>query len=604
MNLQSRAHPASLPDSVWVCWLGMLLLCVVPFLSSWRTGPLAGLYLEAGSMLFACLLVALSAGYRLPAVRLPEAGVYWLLLAVLLVLQARLLDLPYTSQSDMTAAIFLVLALLSWAVRLWVVRCGQAYVLQVVAWALLLGVLLQSGVCVLQFAGKTQWVPGVLSGGGNHHVFGQLAQRNHLGHYLMWGVLALCYLWHERRLPSWLAAVLLVWITGVMGLVGSRTIVAYALLLLPAAAVWWLYAGRSARRMAGLVCLACTLVLLSQVVMSPLLSWLGGMEFASGVERVGASSFERSGRSQEWQKAWQLFLNQPWWGYGWGSYAYQGFAETGVYAQGFRQYDGTVLFTHCHNLLLQLLAETGALGTLLVVGGFVWVVRRLWARPFSAASMTISLLLLVSLCHSMLEYPLWYVYFLAVFAVLMALTPATAGREEVAGAPRRHWLWLTLALVAGAELVRVGVVYQELLAYGRRQSDVQLRQQQIDDLLAWRQQEYWLRYYADMTVVQKIAEHGHPLPDWGARSAADAGRYRPYSNTFVHGLYLAQAGQAQPAAIWLDQMAHYYPALLPHFIGQAQKQPGSAAIQAQMQAACRDYTRATGSQLACPIPAP
>lgn len=128
---------------------------------------LAGLYLEGGALLFAAALTALTALTQQHAVRLPRAGVYWLLLALLLMIQARVMALPYASQSDMTAAIFVGLALLSWSARAWVLRIGQQQAVVILAWALLAGAYLQSLVGVLQFIGETSWLPGLLAGPGS-----------------------------------------------------------------------------------------------------------------------------------------------------------------------------------------------------------------------------------------------------------------------------------------------------------------------------------------------------------------------------------------------------------------------------------------------------
>jgi len=44
--------------STLIWWLGMLTLCVLPFMSSWRVGTLSSFYLEAGTLFFAlCLIV-------------------------------------------------------------------------------------------------------------------------------------------------------------------------------------------------------------------------------------------------------------------------------------------------------------------------------------------------------------------------------------------------------------------------------------------------------------------------------------------------------------------------------------------------------------------
>jgi hypothetical protein len=77
--------------------------------------------------------------------------------------------------------------------------------------------------------------------------------------------------------------------------------------------------------------------------------------------------------------------------------------------------------TNAHNLLLQLLAETGLAGALLITGGallWLWDLRR---HIFDLDRWWLLALLATSGIHSMLEYPLWHAYFLGVAAIVLGL---------------------------------------------------------------------------------------------------------------------------------------------------------------------------------------
>ncbi|WP_082783622.1 PglL family O-oligosaccharyltransferase [Snodgrassella sp. CFCC 13594] len=589
-----------LPEcGIW--WLGMLLVCVVPFLSSARMGTLSSFYLENGTLFFAAALALATALTQFQRTGWPRVAVVLLVWAVLLMVQARIMRLPYVSQSDLTAAIFLILALLAWAARAWVLRVGQRQAVAVLAWALLIGAVLQSVVCILQFSGEAAAIPGVLPGPGNHYVYGQLAQRNHLGHYLMWGVLAVCYLWHERKLEGSLAVVLMLWLTGVMGLVGSRTIIAYVLAVGVSLGFWRWRAGAEANRLLGIIAIAIACILFFQLTLSPMLSFWLHIDFQSATERLGEGSFAQSGRQMEWRKAWAVFMSAPLWGHGWGSYAYQGFAQTGIYSHGFREYEGSVLFTHCHNLILQLLAETGVVGVLLVVAGFVWSTWTLFQRGFHPASIILVSMMLVSLCHSMLEYPLWYVYFLAVFVLFMALSPVPEPSQQNAVMPMSLWSRRLLVLLCGIallDMIRLTVTYTELLS-ARRGSAATMNVDQANEFQALRRHMYLLRYYVDMAIIEKIDTNQSPLPVWGFQAADLAGLYRPYSNTFVRGLYLGNAGQTAAAQTWITQMAHYYPTLTPSFMAKASLQPQAQLWLPILQQNCDQYQRQVKSTLVC-----
>ncbi|MCO6516007.1 MAG: pilin glycosylation ligase domain-containing protein, partial [Snodgrassella sp.] len=278
-------------SSPLIWWLGMLTLCIVPFMSSWRVGTLSSFYLESGTLFFVLCLAGLTVLTRKTQFSLPATTIGLLLLAILLVLQARIMQLPYASQSDLTALVFMVLAILAWAARDWVIRIGQTQAVTILAMALVLGVWLQSLVCVLQFTGVTGWFPGILNGPGNYYIYGQLAQRNHLGHYLMWGVLALCFLWQQRRLPNWLVWSLLIWFTGVMGLIGSRTIIVYVLVIGLSLFFWRWRAGAAANRLLLMLATAIGLVLLFQLILSPLFEMLMHINFQSGTARLEQGGF-------------------------------------------------------------------------------------------------------------------------------------------------------------------------------------------------------------------------------------------------------------------------------------------------------------------------
>ncbi|MDF7676754.1 Wzy polymerase domain-containing protein [Neisseriaceae bacterium ESL0693] len=581
-------------------WLGMLLICIVPFLSSLRVGTFSSFYLESGTLLCVIFLVMLTVLTQNQREALPPASMVLLLFAVLLVLQARLMSLPYASQSDLSALLLVCLAALAWAARAWVVRIGQTEAVSIVAWAILIGTLLQSIVCVMQFTGTTSWIPGMLSGPGQHYVYGQLAQRNHLGHYLMWGVLSLCFLWHQRQLTAWLAVILLVWLTAILGLVGSRTIIAYVLVIGASLLFWRWRAGKAANRLILMMALAMVLVLLFQLVLSPLCAWLFHIDFQSGTARLEQGGFAQSGRHMEWHKAWLIFKTAPWFGHGWGSYAYQGFALEHVYPHDFRQYESKVLFTYCHNLILQLLAETGLVGLLMVAGGFLWVIWPYFKRGFNPAAVLMISMILVTLCHSMLEYPLWYGYFLTVFVLFVALTPLQRQQQRVVFWSNTRFFkigWTITGMVAIAALLWQMCLYQRLLSVRSEQHI--LATEQVKKMQVLRQQMYFLQYYVDMAMIEKLDSAQVPLPEWGRQALQQAGRYRPYSNTFLRGIYLLEDGSIDKSKQWVNDMGHYYPTSLPSFLKSVQRQPSARILVPQIAQMCIDYQQKTGNSLNC-----
>ena len=81
------------PD-VSLLTFGFALICITPFMSIWRVGPLSSYYLESGSLLFALILVLATALTGKMSVRLPANSVYFLVLADFWWLHARVMALP------------------------------------------------------------------------------------------------------------------------------------------------------------------------------------------------------------------------------------------------------------------------------------------------------------------------------------------------------------------------------------------------------------------------------------------------------------------------------------------------------------------------------
>ena len=85
----------------------------------------------------------------------------------------------------------------------------------------------------------------------------------------------------------------------------------------------------------------------------------------SGLQRLeNINSGESERRYTEWQKAIILFKESPVVGVGWNQFAKHSIA---LQKQFPNAPTNSGLFTNCHNIILQLLAETGIIGLLLFI---------------------------------------------------------------------------------------------------------------------------------------------------------------------------------------------------------------------------------------------
>ena len=257
------------------------------------------------------------------------------------------------------------------------------------------------------------WADGTLIARTGHvgRAVGNLRQPNHLSSLLVWALIALVPLAHGRRffraaLPGSLAlglGLLLVW---AVVLTASRT-GALGMLLL---AVWGVLDRRMPR--------AIRLGLLATPFVYALCWW--GMDLWAhqtahtfgGSARLDAGGDISSSRFGIWRNTLALIAAHPWVGVGLGEF---NFAWT------LGEFPGrpVAFFDHTHNLPLQFMVELGlpaaAVLTGLLLTGLVLAARRAWALPDDEAGVRARaawmMVLLIGL-HSLLEYPLWYAYFL------------------------------------------------------------------------------------------------------------------------------------------------------------------------------------------------
>lgn len=573
--------------------VAVMSVVVVPFLMNRRIGPQTGFVIESASIMLALLLVIGVALMGYLRHKPPIISMMFIGFAAFIAVQGRLLGLDWLSQIDLAAVIVLVAALAAWALHSWQQE-SDTDVFRYLAWGLVLGVLLQSAVMWLQYFGLTKHFHGYLSYSQSTNIMGQLGQRNHLGHYLMWGMVAVLYLQQARLMGRWLAALLIVWLGLSIGLIGSRTLIVYLLVIGFLACVWRVRVGKSWQVSWYWVMGALLWILAVQFGLEKVLALLSEAQTQTGVERlVNAKTVVDPARSVEWLKAWQAFLNSPWWGHGWGSGASQSF---GLHGDDVLSRRADVLFTHSHNSVLQLLVEVGLLGTVLVLlclAVLAWRCFRYAKRPESFAILA---MISVSVCHSMLEYPLWYVYFLLPFVLFLALVPQQAQRYQVTNNHSLSRLNMTLgilALVALLATVRLLFAYQEVIsvygvAKGESEQVAQHKKAQINALL---KQEYLLNYYVAMALMERsFSPYQGTAVANEIENARVVATYRPYPSYAIRwGMYQYRIGQHDEATAWLEQVWRYYPNQLDGNIKAMQNSPYHVDLLPLAQKRCLEY---------------
>jgi O-antigen ligase len=264
---------------------------------------------------------------------------------------------------------------------------------------------------------------------------GNLGQPNLLADSLVWALAALVPLAHAsqlrgQRIALGGAAALL--LLGVI-LSGSRT----GLLGIGLLFAW----GLVDRKLPP----AIRRALLAAPVALALL-W-GGLELWTQSQHLSADLGARAGsdittsRGRIWAEALSLVAQQPLLGVGWGQFS---FART-LTADPARY---PMFIDNAHDLPLQLAVELGVPAAIVIVAlllvGLWLAFRRARAADGLAGSSRRAVLVIVAMVgiHSLLEYPLWYAFFLlpAAWAWGLALGASARAAEPAAFAPpKRAW---------------------------------------------------------------------------------------------------------------------------------------------------------------------
>jgi O-antigen ligase len=322
-------------------------------------------------------------------------------------------------------------------------------------WLGVFAALLAAGLCST-FVGALQvFAPDAAAGswlarsGIPGRAVGNLRQPNHLATLLLWSAVAVVPLlsWSApqpaRAAGRWtLAALFALMLFGVV-LSGSRTGLLGVVWL-----VAWGLLDRALPRLARALLIASPLICLAG---NALLSWWGSLHNLGALgmsTRVGETDISNA-RFSIWSNALALIADQPWLGVGFGNF---NFAWTLTpFPDRNPQF-----FDHAHNLPLHLAVELGVPLALLVVGLLLWGLWQAFVRsrgvpgPQGIARRAGFVMVLMMGWHSMLEYPLWYAYFLLPTAFMwgLCLRPHEPVEPDTPAHATRPAPWLAAGGVA------------------------------------------------------------------------------------------------------------------------------------------------------------
>ena len=278
---------------------------------------------------------------------------------------------------------------------------------------------------------------------------GLIGQPNQLAVFAALASVAAHYLWMRGKLPSMAHVLFGLAAAIVIAATGSRA----GLLMWIAGALLSALALRDhPQRVLGwrLLLLAVMLMVSAQLAL-PLLDAAGTSADAAV---AAAARGESRGRIELWRDSWALVKLHPWVGVGYGNFMAARWTElsTSLMEANANQ---------AHNLIAQLAVELGLIGAALVLvplGWALWQSLRVATRRGVAPDQFLaSAMVLLIAGYSMVEYPLWYMFFLLPFALALGLVEQPDLMLRVTAAPTAlRWGGFS---VAGALCVLLALDY-------------------------------------------------------------------------------------------------------------------------------------------------
>lgn len=543
--------------SLWL--LGLMFL--LPFLVNHHGLPIPSFYGEwlAAALGLAALGLFLRNRYwqdmELPIIALVPLG-----LIVVLLIQIPTERIVFPERNILGASYLLWTVLLMMLSRTLTRELGLPEVAETLAWFLLCGGVVNAGIAVFQQLKIDTFLDPVILK-GVRVPFANLAQPNHFSDYIALALGSSLSLYSKRRLTLGTALATGCLLLYALSFSGSRGSWLY-LITFACLSLWFFIQDRRDEHRRLLV--ATILLLLGFALLQ--IKWLALIpsNVYTPTDNLFNTAGSKSDRLAIWWEAWKMFLQAPLLGVGFGEFVWQHFLFSGQAPDEIR----AGLYSHSHNIVMQVLAELGLpAALLLVVGVFTWLRRLIKADASTSEKWWVLALSSVLAIHSMLEYPLWYAYFLGVAVVLLGTGETRCFRLNMQRVGRKFFV--LLCLLGGVSLYNLAHSYTgfENAFYGMwknlpHQSGLDPRQEKLNEFarqIVLIHRESLLASYAEIAVSQGILLDKKNL--LGKLAVNGRAMHGMPVNVIVYrqAILLELNGEHQAAARQFDLAAAAYP---------------------------------------------
>jgi O-antigen ligase len=467
----------------YLCFTALCLALTIPFAVVNHTYPIPTFYAEYTALaLYLVLAATVALLVRVSEPRVPFASPVVALMplafGLLLVAQTVLLPVAQPSMNWLGGA-YLLASFVAVHTGFGLVRAGLGdKALRIGAAALMVGGLFAVFCQVVQlFHLEVKFTPFVVAYNvmTERRPFGNMAQANHLATVIAFAMAGALYYVQTRRLP----VVLWLIVSAVYSLGFALTVSRGPWLqtaVIVVAGFWMAFVqGRAVasegfdgpgRRDVRAWIMPAVLAVLFFVV-NGLVRWANvryGFDLAQSAAERMQDAGQIAPRLALWKYGWTMFKTHPLLGVGWGEfprYQYEMVRELGI----------VEIANNAHDIFIDLLAKTGALGmAILALGIVLWLIRVLRAPQTPARIFGLSLLG-VLMMHALVEYPQQYMFFLMPAMLVIGLLETRPLR--LVARPMSYGLYVVLVLVGLAALYPTIRDYNraEVLYYGSRPAE-------------------------------------------------------------------------------------------------------------------------------------
>lgn len=539
--------------SLWL--LG--LMCVLPFFGYHHYLPIPSFYNEwfAAALGLAALILFVRNRYwqdmELPLIALVPLG-----FVVILLVQIPTERIVFPERNILGASYLLWATLLVMLGRSLVRELGLPEVALTLAWFFLWGGLINAAIAVIQQFGINSFLDAFIIKKARIP-YANIGQPNHFSNCIALALGSLMLLFSRRRLHGATVAVAAGILLYVLSFSGSRSSWLYVLTMAGLSVLYlWIHGRKDGARLA-----------LAGFLLIPgfaLMHFLAPDSLSTPADNLFNLAGSKSDRLAIWLEAWQIFLQAPLLGAGFGEFVWHHFLLSEQAPAVIRG----ALYNHAHNIVMQVLAELGIFAALLLVGGtLAWLLRLGRTGTFTAEKWWLLALVSVLAIHSMLEYPLWYAYFLGIAAILLGVGETRALRLNMQSGGRL--IFVLLFILGGVSLFNLihnyGNFERAFYGFGKNisnKSEMAVLEADARELVSQVMsihRESLLSSYAEIAMSRGISLDGGNLA--GKLSVNNHAMHAAPINEIVyrHAILLGLNGEHQAAARQFDLAAAAYP---------------------------------------------